>query len=225
MTEVQLVYSFLLGALILMKIPYLGKALRVVNTMVHETGHALVVVATSGKVVKVELFANLSGTTHAQSSSKLALVATSVAGYVFASFMAWLSVFMVFNGFYKWVMVIMLTFAVVNLVFYVRNGYGMLWLAVFIVGCGLVLSKGGLLAEKILATVIMSLLLVDSVLSTIELLLISFREPKKAGDAALLQKTTGVPAQLFALLFVGLAVLAAYNAVSAFFPPLSLLFK
>lgn len=224
MNEVQLLYSALAGALILMKIPYVGKVLRVLNTLVHETGHALMAILTSGKVVKVELFANLSGTTHTLNSGKLALIAVGLSGYLFASAMAWCSACLIELQFHRWLLVLLMVFAVVNLVLYVRNGYGMLWLTLFITGSGVLLSKGNIEMQRIVAIVMMAVLMVDSVLSSVELLLISFREPKKAGDAALLGKATGLPAQLFALFFVGIALVATYDAVARFFPSPELLF-
>lgn len=215
----MLLYGTLAGALILMRIPYVGKVFRVLNTLVHETGHALAAIVTSGQVVKIELFADLSGTTHTVSSSKSATVVVGLSGYLFASAFAWLSVFMIHASLHRWLIVILMAMALINLVLYVRNGYGMLWITLFLVGCGLLLSKGSDFMQHITAIVFMALLLVDSVVSAIELMLISFKASKKAGDASLLGKTTGIPAQLFALLFVGFALAACVDAVIRFFPP------
>lgn len=224
MKDSWFLYGSLVVSLIVMRVPYIGQALRVLNTMVHESGHALAAIIMSGKVVKVELFANLSGTTHTVNSGKLATIVVGLAGYFFASAFAWIASLLVFDSMGRWLIVLLMAMAVINLVFYVRNGFGMLWLALFIAGCGLILSKGGYELLHFVAIVLMVLLLVDSVMSAIELMVITVKTPGKAGDASMLAKTTGIPPQLFALIFVGIAILAVADAIFRFFPSLKSLF-
>lgn len=203
-----------------MKVPYVGRTFRVLNTLVHESGHALAAILMSGKVLRVELFADLSGTTHTVNSGKFASIVVGLTGYLFASAFAWLSCLLVHESMGRWLIVLLMAMAVINLVLYVRNGFGMLWLALFIGGCGLLLSKAGANWQQFVAIVLMVMLLTDSVMSALDLIVISLKTPKKAGDASLLSKTTGIPAQLFALIFVTIAILTVADAILRFFPSL-----
>lgn len=224
MKEEWLIYGFLVAALIIMRIPYVGRAVRVLNTLVHESGHALAALFTSGQVTKVELFADLSGTTHTINSGKLASVVVGLAGYLFASGFAWLSSLLVANGLERWLVVVLMALALFNLVLYVRNMYGMVWLVVFVFACGVLLSKGEPLWQQAAAVVFMVVMLADSMMSAVELALISFKTPKKAGDASMLGKVTGIPAQVYALAFAAAALWIGLDAVVRFFPPLNRLF-
>lgn len=224
MKEEWLIYSSLVVALIIMRIPYIGRVVRVLNTMVHESGHALAALLTSGQVTKVELFADLSGTTHTVNSGKLASVVVGLAGYLFASGFAWVSALLVANGLERWLVVVLLALALMNLVLYVRNMYGMVWLVLFVFACGFLLSKGDRLWLQVTAVVFLVVMLSDSAMSAIELLLMSFKTPKKAGDASMLAKATGIPAQVFAVVFAGAALWIGFDAVVRFFPPLNRLF-
>ncbi|HAQ64687.1 MAG TPA: hypothetical protein DCR43_02335 [Bacteroidales bacterium] len=224
MNDVWFLYGSLVVSLVIMRIPYVGRAFRVLNTLVHESGHALAAILMSGKVVRVELFADLSGTTHTVNSGKIASFVVGFTGYLFASAFAWFSCLLVHASMGRWLIVMLMAMALINLVLYVRNGFGMLWLAMFITGCGLVLSKAGIEWQQFFAIVLMVLLLADSVMSAIDLTVISFRTSKKAGDASLLSKITGIPAQLFALVFVAIALLATVDAILRFFPSLNGLF-
>ena len=63
-----LVYLFIILALLLPRVPVVGKWFNVINTIVHETGHALMALLMEGKVHKIEIFQDSSGATTTQCS-------------------------------------------------------------------------------------------------------------------------------------------------------------
>ncbi|HPT04353.1 MAG TPA: M50 family metallopeptidase, partial [Bacteroidales bacterium] len=82
----QTVFYVLLGiSLLLTRTPVIGKYFRVVNTMIHESGHALMTLFTSGSILKVELFSSTEGDTVTKSSSRFCQMLIALAGYPFSS--------------------------------------------------------------------------------------------------------------------------------------------
>ena len=86
MEEKWLLLIFVVVALILPRIPVVGKFFNIINTALHELGHALMALLTGGEVRKIELFNDTSGTTTTVSKNKFASVLVSLAGYPFAAF-------------------------------------------------------------------------------------------------------------------------------------------
>lgn len=225
MNQTMITYASLLGALLLLRIPYIGKILRVTNTLVHEFGHVLVALLTGGKVTKVELFSDVSGTTQTINSGKFGGILTALSGYPFASLFALLTAWLIHINHPKWVVIILMAFALISLIFYVRNIYGFIWLVAFLFIAGWLASKGTFNQIHIVATGFMLILLADSTLSSVELLVISATQPNKSGDAKVLEKATHIPAVIYGLLFSILSVASAFAAIWYFFPPIKDIFR
>jgi hypothetical protein len=224
-TEALLFYGALCGAVLITRIPHVGKFFRVINTMFHETGHALAAIATSGSVLKVELFSDLSGLAKTTSGGWFSRVFVSLAGYMFASAIAWLFFFLMNTGLYTIALWIMLGTGILNLIFFVRNSYGIFWLLCFSTLTGVTIYYNNALAQKLYVTAFSMLLLGDSVISAFELFIIALRKPKEAGDARNLKEVTKLPTIVWALLFVCFSVFVLWDIVIRFFPSLSLIYK
>ena len=130
---------FLLLAFILLKVPVLGKYVSVVYTVFHEFGHALVSKLTGGHIEKIELFHNSEGVAWSSNRFWLGRVLTGLAGYPFASGVAYLFLYMIDKEMYNYVFIILFSVISFSLLFWVRNLYGLLWsitIIGFLVGFG-----------------------------------------------------------------------------------------
>lgn len=223
--EALFFYGALCAAFLLTRIPRLGKFFRVINTLVHESGHAFMAIATNGSVLKVELFSDLSGMAKTASGSWFSSFMVSLSGYLFSSVMAWVLFFLAHAGLYEIVLWVLLGFGLVNLLFFVRNSYGIFWLLSFTTGVGTVLYFNDFMANFIFVTCTLMLLLGDSFASTIELFLIAVNKPASAGDARNLKELTHLPTFFWSLVFVCFAGFILWDVVNRFFPPISLIFK
>ena len=117
---------------------------------------------------------------------------------------------------YLWVFIIFAVFTLLNLILWVRNWYGIFWLLTF----------GGLIALFYylkndtyifcFTLFISAILLFDSFIKCFQLLYLSFKTPKNAGDAANLKKLTHIPAFFWALLFLTNSIFFVYKTIQLF---------
>lgn len=207
-----LMLFFALGFL-LPRIPVVGKFFNIINTALHEFGHALMALVTGGSVDKIELFRDTSGTTTTKSSSRFSAILVSLAGYPFAASVAWLSFYLIRQGAEQGLVIGLSILFVVMLLFWIRNWYGALWVVLFCVGNGLLLYYGEPDWLHYVALFYAVMILVESVTSTITIVVLAIRDGDKAGDATNLAKTTHVPAFFWALLFLAYTVWVCYRVV------------
>jgi hypothetical protein len=223
--EALFFYAALCISVLLTRIPRIGMFFRVINTLVHESGHAFMAIATNGSVLKVELFSDLSGMAKTASGSWFSRFMVSLSGYMFSSVMAWVLFFMANAGLYEIVLWVLLGFGLVNLLFFVRNSYGIFWLLSFVTGVGTVLYFNNAMANTVFVVCALMLLLGDSFISTLELFFIAVKKPANAGDARNLKDLTHLPTFFWALVFLCFAGYVLWDVVHRFFPPISLIFK
>ena len=95
---IPLIYWLLVAAFVLPKIPYVGKFFNVINTGIHELGHALMALVLQGQVLKIELFGDTSGAAVTKSANRFSAMLVSMSGYLFASAVAYLSFYLIFNS-------------------------------------------------------------------------------------------------------------------------------
>ncbi|WP_462411836.1 M50 family metallopeptidase [Neobacillus sp. Marseille-QA0830] len=176
-------FVFLAAAFLLIHAPLIGNYVRLINTLFHESGHALVALL-GGDVERISLFMNSEGATYSSQSTWLGRFFTSLAGYIFASFMAFLSFLLIGKKKQNLLIDILLGFIGLNLIFWVRNLYGIFWLLSFAVCFLYLLIKSSHGLRDYLLLLIASILLVDSIQSAYEILYLSIVQPQSAGDAA-----------------------------------------
>lgn len=194
-------FIFIAIAIILTQVPILGNYVRIINTLVHESGHAFIGLL-GGDVLEISLFANTEGLTYTTTSSWVWGFLTSGAGYLFSSFIAFLSFWLIAKEKNTILIIILLSFIGLNLLFWVRNAYGVFWLASFGAGFLWMLYKGGTTVVRNVLILIASILLVESITSTFEIMLLSFIQPYSAGDATSLAKATVIiPVQIWGVFF------------------------
>lgn len=204
-------------SLILPRIPVVGKFFNIINTAIHEFGHALMALCTGGNVQKIQLFQDTSGTTTTQSSNKLSAIMVSLAGYPFAVSVAWLSFYLIQCGATQGLIIGLSVLFFMMLLFWIRNVYGALWVILFCAINAFLIYWGDENYLGYAALFYAIMMLTESVTSTIVLLVLSFRKPSSAGDAANLAKVTGIPAFIWSLLFLAYTGWVVYRVIMMLF--------
>ncbi|MCR5551164.1 MAG: M50 family metallopeptidase [Bacteroidales bacterium] len=207
-----LLLFFALG-FILPRIPVVGKFFNVINTALHEFGHALMALITGGSVDKIELFNDTSGTTTTKSNSKFGAFLVSLAGYPFAASVAWLAFYLIGQGAEKGLVIGLTALFVLMLLFWIRNWYGVVWVVLFSAVNGVLLYYGDASYLHYAALFYAAVVLAESISSSITIVVLAFRDGNKAGDATNLAKLTHLPAFLWALLFLAYTGWVSYRMV------------
>lgn len=209
----RITFAFVLF-LILLQIPYLNTFLKTFNTLFHESGHALVAIVTGNKVESVSLFSNTEGLAITEVNSWLSGVLISLSGYVIASICAYLFAILWKKDKHTLIIYIMLGVVLVNMLFWVRNMYGIFYLLVVFLALYFLLKKTTWSGIVPYVTLILVLLLVSqSVNSSFHLLVIHFNESEVMTDALNLKKQTFIPAFVWSMLFFVQAVVFAFLAI------------
>ena len=191
----------LLASIVLTRIPFIGQVLQVINTMIHESGHALMALLTQGQVYSISLFANTEGATMTGTTSWIGRVLVSASGYVFSSAAAFLFLLLLKKGKHHWILWVLIAFAAVNLLLWVRNLYGILWLIGFLAFLIVLLRSGSGPFLEYSILLIAGILLVESVSSAFQIMWLSFASSSAAGDATNLARATYIPACLWGIGF------------------------
>lgn len=187
-------------AILLTHVPFIGNYVRIVNTLVHESGHAFIALI-GGDVHRISLFMNTEGVTYTSHRSWIGGFFTGGAGYVASSLMAFIAFWLISRKKYKILIGILVGLILLNVLLWVRNIYGVFWLLSFGTGFILLLYKGSVNVIQNCLLLIASILLVESVSSAFTILKLSFLQPYSAGDATGLAETTVfIPAQVWGII-------------------------
>ncbi|WP_347861795.1 M50 family metallopeptidase [Salimicrobium sp. PL1-032A] len=209
--KTQIIIS-LIVALLLTQMPIIGKYFAMINTMVHETGHSLMALVTGGEVRNISLFPNTSGVTMTGHTSWFSHVLTSLSGYIFASWFAFFLFYLLSKGKYTWIVFLLMGLLSINLLFWVRNLYGVFWIVTFGALFIWLLRSGHQTLIIYSLTFIAALVLVESVISAFHIMWLSVIAPGQAGDAANLARATKIPSLVWG---TGFFLQAFYFAIQA----------
>jgi len=208
------VFIVVLITSVLMYIPYVNNFVKIFNTLFHESGHAITTVLTHGSVEKISLFSNVEGVTLTRTSSWFDSLLTSMSGYIFASAVALFFAFLWYKNKNKTILSIILGFSLFNLVFWVRNLYGMSWILISSALLALVLwkvkQKSFLSSLSLVLTLILT---TEAVLSAFDIMYLGFQSPLDAGDATNLSHSTFLPASLWGIFFFLQSLVFAFFSV------------
>ncbi|MFD0696498.1 M50 family metallopeptidase [Paenibacillus sp. GCM10027628] len=208
---------FIIGSALLTHLPLIPSSFfRNLDTMVHEFGHAVVTLALSGKVMYIELYADHSGVTYSSITKSWAVLPVSLAGYFTASLFAWFLFSAYSRGKQRLGLQIMTVLAVLSLVLFVRNMFGVTWLIGFIVLTILVLALTPKWLRDFYYLLVAFICLEESVFGPFSLIVYAVQNARRAGDATNLALQTGVPAVVWAVIFTLFALWCAKQAVQAF---------
>lgn len=201
-------------SLLLISVPIPGKFFRGVNTLVHEMGHALAAVLTQGEIISIELFADTSGLAVTKSKGKMGQFAISLSGYIFSSGFATFAIWCILKAHYNLFYFSITAIAILAIIFAVRNLYGVLWLILFSSSILYVYFKADEEIIQYVGVFISSLLLSESLLSTLRLMKYTFHNPKAGSDAYNLRTITGISVFFWPLLFTLQACIFTWIAFS-----------
>jgi hypothetical protein len=212
-----LFYITLLACLVVMYIPYIGKYIRVLETIIHEAGHVLMAAIVGVKISKINLFSDTSGETHIAGAGKFKTVLIALVGYPFSSAVAYLSFWAINNSYHYIFVGTLCAITLFFLLFYIRNKFGIFWAITFIAANAYLLYMHKIKIITILANIYADILFLSSLFSCLILVYLAFKSPNKSGDAALIKKSVHIPAQLTALLFLVVCSWITFVTVKHFF--------
>lgn len=213
-----LFYILLITALLLTRIPVLGKYFRSVNTLVHEAGHAFVTLLLSGEVIAVNLFADTSGTTVTKAKGKFPQALIALAGYPVSALTGWLCLLLLYKGYNLYILFILTSIALIIMILSLRNMYGLFWAGTFIVLNLLLIYFNNKALIHAFAAFYSVIIFTDAIISSLVLFVLSIKQPRKAGDATNLQKVTKIPAIIWAMLLLAFTLFISWLSVINYFP-------
>lgn len=215
--SIKMFVLFLAIGLIVTRVPVIGKYFRSVNTMFHEDGHAIFSLIFGKGTDRIELFANTEGVAQTYTNKGILgwipRILISIAGYPFASFIAFVFYYFLVKEQYDVLLYGLFVTIVLNLILWVRNSYGIIWLVTFggILGYLYYLGNGDYIAYFMLF--IGSILLVESVYSSLIILILSIKQPDDAGDSTSLRKSTMISSRFWGLLFFVQSLYFGYEII------------
>lgn len=210
--------AFLVGSFVLTQWLPFSEYFKNVDTMIHEFGHAAVTLILSGDVMYIHLYEDHSGITSSAVREGWQVIPVALAGYVVSSFFTVLLFYFHHVSRYRTGLLIVSALTVVSLVLFVQNDYGDRWLLGFL-GLNVIAILIPIGAARTVYYLLLAFLtLVESVLSALTILLLSWNDPKAAGDAANLAGVTGIPAIAWGVLFFLIALWSAKKAIGYFIP-------
>ena len=213
-------YALLLTAIFLSRIPVLGKYFRSVNTLVHESGHAFMTLLLSGEVIAVNIFADTSGTTVTKAKGKFSQVMIAISGYPVSVLTGWLCLFLLHNGYHLYIIFILTSIALVIMILSLRNMYGLFWAGTFVVLNLLLIYFDNKTVIYVFSAFFSLIVFTDAIISSFVLMILAVKQPKKAGDATNLNKTTKVPAMVWAFVLLAFTLFISWLSVINYFPPI-----
>lgn len=219
--ETMAFYLLLLVSFLFNRIPVIGVFFRSVNTLLHESGHAIMAVLTSGEVMRIEINKDTSGVAETKNSGKFRAFLTSFAGYPFAALAGSIFLVMAIKGYYNEVAFIILSITVLNLILFVRNLYGIIWLTLFSTTTMLIFQYADGYLMKWFILFVSMISITESITSTLFITFLGITKPRSSGDLANMQKTSGIPAGFWALVNCGIVLLIVYYTVIHYFPNIS----
>lgn len=207
-------YGCLALAAVLSAIPFIGKFLNVFNTMIHESGHAVMALFTGGGVMQIKLSADTSGAAQTKSKYWLGKLLTSLAGYPASAITAWFFFWLIEQNKYIYVCYVVESLILINLILWVRNTFGIIWLLVMGTLTFIVFIYGNNLVHYYYACCCAAILLFQSIYSSLVLVNISIKDANKAGDAKNLKDFTFIPAVIWAILFLIFVLWISYRILA-----------
>ena len=203
--SIPLIYWFAGLALLLPRIPVIGKWFNIINTAIHELGHALMALCLEGSVKKIELFNDASGTTTTSTKTKFGSLLVAIIGYPFASAVSYFIFFLLHVGYDKGFLIAISILFLFMLLLWIRNIYGAIWILAFCGINGYLIYLNNVEYIQMAALLYAVFIAVDAVFSALTILFLSIKQKDKAGDATLLKKITGVPAFIWGVIFAAIA--------------------
>lgn len=204
---------YIVIALILTRTPYVGKYFKIFNTLVHEIGHVIMSMLTKGKVYHVHLNSDASGLAMTGNRGRISGILVSIAGYPFASLVALFMLYLKEEGHYNYLLIGVTVVLVVSVILWVRNAFGVMWLLLAASISFLFIYYGTDAFVEVYLNILIAVMLVESITTTIELVILTWLDKNNAGDATNLKNYTGIPAIVWSVMFSVVSIYLTYKAV------------
>ena len=172
---------------------------------------------TGGKIYSISLYASTEGLASTGSRSKLGRILTSIAGYPFASAVSFLLMYLLVQKEYDMICYIFAGFIVVNLVLWVRNLYGIVWLLIFGAMVGSILYFDYPSIEIFAIKVFVAIIFSEAIYTAVVIFILSIKDKQNAGDAKNLAKSTFIPTAIWGVLFMAQAFYFGYLGIQLWF--------
>lgn len=211
-------YIVLALSFIINRLPYAGVFFRTVYTMLHESGHAIAAILTSGEVIKIEYRKDTSGLAQTKTNSRFSAFLTSFAGYPFAALASSVLLILTINGQLKIVAFILLSLVILNLILFVRNSFGIVWLIIFSILLIIMMIYANHLTQRIFLLFVCMIAFTETIASTAVITILGLTNGKKSGDMSNLKKITGVSAAFWSIMNLVIVVSILYYTVVNYFP-------
>jgi hypothetical protein len=212
--------NYLIGYIVIIfiiaRLPYIGVAIRLFNTLIHESAHALVAILTSGKIFKIELQSNTSGSMLSVSKNKFSQFLIALAGYPLAAFTGYLFFFLLSKGYSYSILIGVGFLSAIVLVSFVRNTFGVFWSLLFLGIISYLLYQNNSKVNDYAVSTLAIILMTEAVFSSLILLLIAVETPSESGDAKILSTITFLPSIIWALCFVVINGFIVYRIIFDF---------
>lgn len=221
---VSVFYILLSVSLLINRLPVVGVFFRTVNTLLHESGHALGAILTSGEVIRIDIKKDTSGVAQTKSNSRFRAFIVSIAGYPFAALAGSFLLALAINEQNRLVLLILLSIMLIDLMLFVRNAYGIVWLLIFSTLLIFIAWFQHSLLTHLFVLFICMIAFTETFWSTITVTILGIMQPRKSGDPWNMQKTTGIPAAFWALVIFAMVMWIMYYTISHYFPAISQLF-
>lgn len=191
----------IIGVFILSSMRKVWRYIAVFETLVHETGHAIFVILTRGKMKRIDLYHTTDGLATYYARGKLSQFVVTLMGYIFSSFITFLFVLMYRENMLETILFLAVFVMLIGLLLWVRNFYGIIWILLV---CGILYYSAtkdiGTLI-KVTSTVVVSTMVVESFKSAFTIKrLASLGE--SAGDCTTLEETTGISQKFWGNIFL-----------------------
>jgi len=196
---------------ITMRLPYVGIIIRVFNTLIHELAHALMAVLTSGKILKIELQKDTSGSTLSIAKNKRSQFLVAIIGYPASAGFSYLMFWGILQNYSLYILIGLLCISIVALMLFVRNSFGIFWMLIFISSIAFVIWLNNPMICDFLVASLAIILMIESVYAAVALFIIAIENPAESGDAKILNSITKIPALIWSLAFVLICGWVVYN--------------
>jgi hypothetical protein len=187
------------------------------GTWIHESGHAIMTLLTGGRNHRISLFKSGGGLQIGATGSWLSRALVLLAGYPFASFVGFALLYAATHGLVMWAFIGCCVLVVMNVVFWVRNLYGFLWMLSLTALFAAVIYFGSEDITRYFVLTLGYIISISALKSAWTILKLSFKKPKEAGDATFLREVLKLPALLWGTLFFLQALYFAYVSAQTIF--------
>ncbi len=215
--ETFVFYLKMLICLCIMYIPFIGKYIRLLDTIFHEGGHVLCALLLRCRINKVNLFSNLAGDTRIV-SSKGKTFFIALAGYPTSALAAFIAFAAISWNYSQYFIIALCVILLLFLIFYIRNGFGIFWSITFIALNAYMLYKNMPQLTDYVCQIYAFIIFIESIVAVCQLFILSLRNPRQAGDATVLADITHIPAIVHALIFLAVNFTINIYTIKCFFP-------